>query len=167
MTGATGLDEFLALLLRQHEESLDTGAAAIRRGLRHREGDWRVIRAYARMAETDRAPARHVVGRLGRQLRRIDERTGGELDPEQVARAARALVVQSLGVRDPLVQEADAAFEEMESVRGGIPLRWWWRRARGKVDADDPLLAAEHDLERLEEQHAAVWRRWVAREDYS
>lgn len=164
MTGATGLDEFLALLLRQHEASFGTGAAALIHGLRHREGTRRVIRAYDRMAETGRESARHAVGRLGRQLRRIDVRAGGELDPGQVARAARALVMQALGVRDPLVEEAGAAFDEMEAVRARIPMGFWWRRARGRVEADDPLLAAERDLERLEEQHAAVWRRWVARE---
>lgn len=164
MTRATGLDEFLALLLRQHEASFDTGAAALIHGLRHREGSRRVIGAYDRMTETGRGTARHVVGRLGRQLRRIDERTGGELDPEQVARAARALVVHSLGVRDPLVEEAGAAFDEMEAVRARIPMGFWWRRARGRVDVDDPLRAIERDLERLEEEHAAVWRRWVQRE---
>ena len=164
MTGATGLDEFLALLLRQHEASFGTGAAALVHGLRHREGTWRVVRAYDRMAGTDRASARRVVGRLGRQLRRIDERAGGELDPGQVARAARALVVQSLGVRDPLVEEAGAAFDDMEAARARIPMGFWWRRARGRVEADDPLREVERDLERFEEEHAAVWRRWVARE---
>ncbi|MGH9030951.1 MAG: hypothetical protein ACRDY4_02990 [Acidimicrobiia bacterium] len=166
MTGACGLDEFLALLLRRHEDSVDTGTAAITRGLRRREGDRRAIRSYARMAETDRASARRAVDRLGRQLRRIDRRVGGVLDATQVTRAARALVVQSLGVRDPLVGEADAAFDAMEAARARIPLRWWWRRARGDVDVDDPLLAVERELERLEADHAAVWRRWAAREEF-
>jgi hypothetical protein len=165
VTGATELDEFLALLLRQHEASFGTGAAAFLHGLRHREGTWRVIRAYERIADVDRASARRVVGRLGRQLRRIDERAGGELDPGQVARAARALVVHSLGVRDPVMDEARAAFDEMEAARARIPMGFWWRRARGRVEPGDPLLAVERDLERLEEEHAAVWRRWIARVD--
>ena len=164
MTGASGLDEFLALLLDQHEGAVGPGKASLVRALRRREGDSRVTRSYARMTDTDRASARDIVGRLGRHLRRIDRRSGGALHPEQVTWAARALVVQSLGVRDPLVGDAEAVFDEMEAVRASIPMRFWWRRARGRVDADDPLLAVERDLERLEDEHAAAWRRWAERE---
>jgi hypothetical protein len=164
VTEASGLDELVLVLLRQHEDAVESHGGPRWRGLRSRDGGRAVVRSYARMAGTDRASASRAVGRVVRQLRRIDRRSGGELDPEQVTRAARALVVQSLGVRDPLVGEAEAAFDEMEAARARIPIRFWWRRARGTVSADDPMVAAERDLERLEEEHAAAWRRWAARE---
>jgi hypothetical protein len=164
VTEASGLDDLLVVLLRQHEDAVESRGSALRRGLRSRDGGHGVVRAYARMAGTDRASASRAVGRVVRQLRHIDRRAGGELDPDQVTRAARALVAQSLGVRDPLVGEAEAAFDAMEAARARIPIRFWWRRARGTVAADDPMVAAERDLERLEEEHAAAWRRWAARE---
>jgi hypothetical protein len=161
----TPLDEFLDLLLEDHEIASDRERASLVRAFRRREGSRRMIRAYADMAEIDRTAAGRTVERLRRQLRWIDERAGGPLRPTQISSAARALVVHALGVRDPLMDEAEAAFGEVEAGRARIPLRWWWRRAQGKVPDDDQLLAAEQELEKAEEVHAAVWRRWVERGD--
>ena len=61
--------------------------------------------------------------------------------------------------------EAAATFAEVEGARARIPLRWWWRRARGQVPADDPLIAVEAELEVAEAAHAAVWRRWAQRDE--
>lgn len=162
MTAADApLDDFLTLLLRLHEDAVERRAGG---GLRRSVGERRLIREYAGMAETGRAVAARRVGRLRRHLRRADERTGGPLRPDQLPAAARALVAHSLGVREPLMDEAEAAFGEVEAARARIPLRWWWRRAKGKIAADDPLLAVERELERAETTHAEVWRRWAERE---
>lgn len=159
MTAAVApLDDFLSLLLRLHESAVEGHRGG---GFRRSVGERRVIREYAAMADTGRAVAASTVGRLRRHLRRADERTGGPLRPDQLPAAARALVVHSLGVRDPLMDEAEAAFGEVEAARAGIPLRWWWRRAQGKVAADDPLLGVEGRLDRAEATLAAVWRRWA------
>ncbi|HEX6311676.1 MAG TPA: hypothetical protein VF152_08610 [Acidimicrobiia bacterium] len=162
--GAAPLDEFLDLLLEQHEVVAGRGSAGFTGAFRRREGSRRMVRAYARMAETDRTDATRTVERFRRQLRWADERAGGPLRPDQVPGAARALVVHALGVRDPLMAEAETAFAAVDAARARIPLRWWWRRAQGRVPDDDPLLDVERELERCEEEHAAVWRRWAGRE---
>ena len=162
--GGSPLDELLDVLVDQHEETAARGSATLTSALRRRARERHAIKAYAHMAETDRASATRTVERLRRHLRRVDSRAGGPLRPDQVPAAARTLLVHSLGVRDPLMDQVEAAFDDVEAARNRIPLRWWWRRARGKIPDDDPLLEAERDLERFEEAHAAVWRRWTERE---
>ena len=163
MTGASGLDQFVALLLENHED-----AVADRRGLAHRLRENRAVRftvrRYAGMAEVDRRTAGRTVHRLHRRLFLLDDRMGGVLDTDRLEDVAYALVRRSLGVRDDaVVEEAETTYEQIEDIRRQIPISWSWKRARGGEPEDEALLALERELDVMERRYAEIWVRWVTR----
>ncbi|MGQ0805298.1 MAG: hypothetical protein ACT4PI_15720 [Actinomycetota bacterium] len=160
MTGASGLDQFVAVLLDNHED-----AVADRRGMLHRFRQERAhraaVRRYADMAEVDRRAAGRTVRRFHRQLFLLDDRMGGVLGIDRVERIADALVRQSLGVRDDaVVEEAETVYEHIEGIRHQIPLSWSWKRARGEESEDESLRALERDLDLLERRYVEIWVGW-------
>jgi hypothetical protein len=163
VTGASGLDQFVALFLENHED-----AVADRRGLAHRFRQERAqrlaVRRYAYIAEVDRRAAGRIVRRLHRQLFLLDDRMGGVLGADRVELVADALVRRSLGVRvDPVIEEAEATYEQIEDVRHRIPISWSWRRVRGEEPVDDAMRALDHELDVLERRYAEIWVGWVTR----
>ena len=162
MTGASGLEHFVALLLDNHEDAL-----ADRRGLKHRlrqdQAHRIAIRRYAEIAEVDRKAAAHAVRRLHRQLFLLDDRAGGVLDPAYIGPVAEALVRRSLGVRDDAaVEEAETIYLGIEEVRRQIPLSWSLKRVRGTEPEDEAMRALERELDVLERRYAETWVRWCA-----
>jgi hypothetical protein len=160
VTGASGLDQFVALLLGNHEDAL-----ADRRGLRHRlrqdQAHRIAIRRYAEIAEVDRKAAGHAVRRLHRQLFLLDDRVGGVLDRAHVGSVAEALVRRSLGVVDDgAVEEAETTYLRIEEVRRQIPLSWSLKRVRGTEPEDEAMRALERELDGLERRYAEIWVRW-------
>lgn len=160
MTGASGLEHFVTLLLDNHEEAL-----ADRRGFGHRLRQDRAhriaVRRYAEIAEVDRKAAGHAVRRLHRQLFLLDDRAGGVLDPAHVGPVAEALVRRSLGVRDDAaVEEAETSYLRIEEVRRQIPLSWSLKRVRGTEPEDEAMRALERELDVLERRYAEIWVGW-------
>lgn len=163
MTGASGLDQFVALFLENHED-----AVADRRGLAHRLRQDRAVRfavrRYADMAEVDRRTAGRTVHRLHRQLFLLDDRMGGVLGADRIEDVAYALVRRSLGVRDDaVVEEAETTYEQIEDIRRQIPISWSLKRARGDEPEDEALLALERELDVMERRYTEIWVRWVTR----
>jgi hypothetical protein len=161
VTGASGLDQFVALLLDNHED-----AVADRRGLAHRlrqdKAHRLAVRRYAEMAEVDRKTAARTVRRLHRQLFLLDDRMGGVLGADRLASVACALVRRSLGVRDDaVIEDAETTYVRIEDVRRRIPISWSLRRARGQEPEDDAMHALEAELDALESEYASIWAGWV------
>jgi hypothetical protein len=159
---ATGLDQFLDLLLANHED-----AVADRRGfatrLQEERAQLRAFGKYAEIAEVDRRTARATVRRLHRQLLLLDDRSGGVLDPAHVQPVARALVLRCLGVQhDAVVEQAEVTYDQIEQVRRQIPLSYSWKRARGEAPEDNEMAVLERELDQLERRYAELWVRWVA-----
>ena len=163
MTGASGLDQFVALFLDNHEDAI-----ADHRGLAHRlrqdHAHRLAVRKYADIAEVDRRAAGHTVRRLHRQLFLLDDRMGGVLGSDRIEPTAYALVRRSLGVRDDaVVEEAETTYVQIEEVRRQIPISWALQRTRGKEPEDESMRTLEADLDLLEQEYAAIWRRWAGR----
>jgi hypothetical protein len=162
VTEASGLDQFVVLLLDNHEDAI-----ADRRGLGHRLRQDRAhrlaVRRYAEIAEVDRRAAGRTVRRLHRQLFLLDDRAGGVLDPAHIEPVARALARRSLGVRDDAaVEDAESTYLRIEEVRRQIPLSWSWRRVRGTEPEDETMRGLERELDVLERRYAEIWVRWCA-----
>ncbi|MGI8795746.1 MAG: hypothetical protein ACR2IR_04030 [Acidimicrobiia bacterium] len=163
MTGASGLDQVVALFLDNHEDAI-----ADHRGLAHRlrqdHAHRLAVRKYADIAEVDRRSAGRTVRRLHRQLFLLDDRMGGVLGPDRIEPAAYALVRRALGVRDDAaIEEAETTYAQIEEIRRQIPISWALKRARGKEPEDENVSALEAGLDRLEQEYAAIWRRWARR----
>ncbi len=163
MTGASGLEQFVAMLLENHEDALGDGGGLVHR-FRQEQAHRLAARRYAEMAEVDRRVAARTVSRLHRQLWLIDERMGGVFGRDQIEPAARALVVRSLGVRDDsAVEEAETAYAQLEEIRRRIPLAWSWKRARGTEPDDERMRGLEAELDVLGGRYRAAWLRWAGK----
>jgi hypothetical protein len=160
VTEASPLDQFVAVLLDNHEDDV-----ADERGMAHRFRQERAhraaVRRYADMAEVDRRAAGRTVRRFHRQLFLLDDRMGGVLGIDRVERAANALVRRSLGVRDdPVLEKAETTYEQIEEIRRRIPISWSWKRARGEEPEDEVLRALERELDVLERRYVEIWVGW-------